>query len=734
MSSEDGTLKNLRSAFTHRFRPSLAPSMYILFALSSLRTAIEATGTSWKDACSALCSDILFDNKDRMTAKALQCAQRVMVKLVHEHPKPDYQPEGQLTTCTFTKRSVPNLHFISVDFTVDSLETDIQDKRNKETKYKKEVDMHYKRLFCKMARWLAEKYLPLNLGTVIATSVVTFQQQKPRESNMEYFETMLNMLNLQNDLADVAFGDLFNFYPLNAFSPTHNSDTANHPDAMTLPISVAKMPEHDFILHFAQRINDPDLSSDIARRGLKTIDELRDLLKLDREHDKGRRQQQRKISAKRPHGDVHVRTVHVHKKQRFERKQRPPRAAPDGCPDGTCFQYFKTGKCGYQARTGKACKYKHDTTIATNAVVKPSQNEYENALRIKERYEADKADKPYSCLVFNETCLDVAGKSAFTMNAVENFDAYMDTNVNTFIDLHNAYAYATFAFLVKLCFIFVVIVECQPKFKDILHAKAQNVNQNLSIAPFALDVFRNMLEACSALIWTSICTFGTMCTMLYMQHIGITHNMSHLLPKLRKMLPSTSKRLCVLSLCCLMAATTVYICTIDSDNCNVIMADNLVLASKQWNSATVADNVMLLRAGLRNETGSDSIEMVSLLIDTGSAATLTCMAALERYVKDKPCCVRAFTKFATPRQFRVADQSGMDALGAVTIRIHFSPIVFKDIDFLVVDKLSCNFIISKGEFRSWKPLVDLGDEQTVRLRGFNKILDCKLFDDFLPHE
>lgn len=141
MSSDDGTLKYLKSAFTHRFRPSLSPSMYILFALSSLRTAIEATGTSWKDACSALCCDILFDNKDRMTAKALQCAQRVMVSLVQEHPKPEYQPEEQLMTCTFTSRRVPNPHFIRVDFTVDGVATDIQDKRNKETKYKKEVDM-----------------------------------------------------------------------------------------------------------------------------------------------------------------------------------------------------------------------------------------------------------------------------------------------------------------------------------------------------------------------------------------------------------------------------------------------------------------------------------------------------------------------------------------------------------------------------------------------------------------
>lgn len=174
MSSEDGTLKNLRSAFTHRFRPSLAPSMYIFFALSSLRTAIEATGTSWKDACSALCCDILFDNKDRMTAKALQCAQRLMVSLVQKHPKPDYQPKEQLTTCTFTSRSVPNLHFISVDFTVDSLETDIQDKRNKETKYKKEVDMHYKRLFCKMARWLALLLQPFFPKTNLALELMCF--------------------------------------------------------------------------------------------------------------------------------------------------------------------------------------------------------------------------------------------------------------------------------------------------------------------------------------------------------------------------------------------------------------------------------------------------------------------------------------------------------------------------------------------------------------------------------
>ena len=114
----------------------------------------------------------------------------------------------QETGCIFTSRSVPNTHFIRVDFTVDSVATDIEDKRNKETR------PSIRR------KWLAEKYLPLILGTVISTSLVTFQQQKPRESNTEYFETMLNMLNLQNDLADVAFGDLFNFYPLNAFSPT----------------------------------------------------------------------------------------------------------------------------------------------------------------------------------------------------------------------------------------------------------------------------------------------------------------------------------------------------------------------------------------------------------------------------------------------------------------------------------------------------------------------------------
>jgi len=43
----------------------------------------------------------------------------------------------------------------------------------------------------------------------------------------------------------------------------------------------------------------------------------------------------------------------------------------------------------------------------------------------------------------------VAGKSSFN---VENFDAYMNTDVNTFIDSHNTYTYATFASLVKLCF------------------------------------------------------------------------------------------------------------------------------------------------------------------------------------------------------------------------------------------------------------------------------------------
>ena len=86
----------------------------------------------------------------------LHARDALTTSLVSKITKPDYQPEEQLMTCTFTSRSVPNPHFIRLNFTVDGVATDIEDKRNKETKYKykKEVDMHYKRLFCKMARGL----------------------------------------------------------------------------------------------------------------------------------------------------------------------------------------------------------------------------------------------------------------------------------------------------------------------------------------------------------------------------------------------------------------------------------------------------------------------------------------------------------------------------------------------------------------------------------------------------
>ena len=737
MDSRSNKHDALTYAVTTRLAPSKPASNFILLHLKDFKLAIMATHTSWKDALYELPN--FFNDKDPDTRQAKKCVQTEVIKCLAIYPEPEYQPRIQNIPNVFAPQvagahpTEVNPHFISAGFAVTSYATATQDKLNRETQYKKHKEEHYKRVYCKLACWMARKYLPLNLGAKIATAFVNFRTQKEKESEISFLETYHNQFLLQNEISALHNHDLRNLFALNAQHPQNNTDldTGN-----ALIVNVARLEFKDFLDGYASRLKSTDLGNRIAHNTyIGDVDQLRDYLKQEQEFTQRSKQLNRNVHVptRKPR---YVSTVQSGKRKRTDKDNLPPkkrylREKPAGCPDGYCWEFFEKGKCTFKERTGKECGFKHEQPDSTSNAI--SKEDYEKAKRTQQQYESAN-DKPFSCCIMaanSSNFISVAGKTSCTLNVIDQYARFKNIDNVNVLDISDGYGrvYTTFALLVKLCFVFVALVEIQPKCMDIFYVGMQHMSKNMTIASFVLNTVRNTCATHGALLLMSGSIIIAAHLLSPMQHISILHKVSNNARAIRNMLSRSRRAVCVLLLCCFAIISVVYMCS-GANKCNTILVDELVLASKEWRPNTSADNVLFMRISLNQ---SEPYELLSVLIDTGSAPTLTSVAAVERYVANKPCCVKAFTKFAAPRQFRVADESGMKAIGAVTIRINFSPRIYKDIDFLVVDKLSCNFIIGKGEFRSWKPLLDL-DDMSAKLRAFTQNLEVKFFDNPLPHE
>ena len=115
-------------------------------------------------------------------------------------------------------------------------------------------------------------------------------------------------------------------------------------------------------------MNDAELARQLIGRQASDFQTLVAFARQVTEDMKTRERAQGKGQGKRDRGTVN----NIPGKKDFKKKKTSSKPAgnkrPAGCPEGTCYGYFRNGKCGFHgARKGRPCRYKHDVTAKSQA-------------------------------------------------------------------------------------------------------------------------------------------------------------------------------------------------------------------------------------------------------------------------------------------------------------------------------------------------------------------------------
>ena len=323
---------------------------------------------------------------------------------------------------------------------------------------------------------------------------------------------------------------------------------------------MARLEFKDFLDGFASRLKSTDLGNRIAHNTyIGDVDQLRDYLKQEQEFTQRSKQLNRNVhvSTRKPR---YVSTVQTGKRKRTDKDNLPPkkrylREKPDGCPDGHCWEFFEKGKCTFKQRTGKECGFKHEQPDSTSNAI--SKEDYEKAKRTQQQYESAN-DKPFSCCVMAANYSEI-----ISVAVIDQYTRFKNIDNVNVLDISDGYGrvYTTFALLVKLCFVFVALVEIQPKCMDIFYVGIQHMSKNMTIASFVLNTVRNTCATHGALLLMSGSIIIAAHLLSPMQHISILHKVSNNARAIPNMLSRSRRAVCVLLLCCFAIISVVYMCS-----------------------------------------------------------------------------------------------------------------------------------------------------------------------------